>query len=130
MWVPAFLNIFARWKWPVTVAILMLIMLAAYFLLPNTHVKLRYVWPGAIFSAVGFIVLVQFFSLYLHYFGRRWNSYGTIGTFFILILWLNFIGYIFMIGASLNAAFTEGWVGTLQQQSRLKFLTKRQSPPL
>ncbi|MCT6872380.1 MAG: YihY/virulence factor BrkB family protein [Bombilactobacillus mellis] len=130
VWVPAFLNIFARWKWPVTVAILMLIMLAAYFLLPNTHVKLRYVWPGAIFSAVGFIVLVQFFSLYLHYFGRRWNSYGTIGTFFILILWLNFIGYIFMIGASLNAAFTEGWVGTLQQQSRLKFLTKRQSPHL
>ncbi|WP_182438040.1 YihY/virulence factor BrkB family protein [Bombilactobacillus bombi] len=124
-WVPNFLTAFLFWKWPITILTLVAVMVVAYYLLPNLHVKIRYIWPGAAFSAVGFIILVQFFSLYLHYFGRRWNSYGTIGTFFILILWLNFVGYIFLIGAALNAAYTEGWIGEIQQQKRLQFLSKK-----
>ncbi|MBA1434782.1 YihY/virulence factor BrkB family protein [Bombilactobacillus bombi] len=123
-WAPLILNLFLRWKWPVTLLTLIIIMLIAYYLLPNSHIHFRYIWLGAAFSAAGFIILVQFFSLYLHFFGRRWNSYGTIGTFFILILWLNFIGYIFLIGAALNAAFAQAWLGELRPRNRWHFLAK------
>ncbi|UQS81758.1 YihY/virulence factor BrkB family protein [Bombilactobacillus folatiphilus] len=111
-----------HWKWPVTAIILIGILLLAYVFLPNSNIKLRYLLPGTFFSALGFSLMTQFFSLYIKYFGGRWNSYGTIGTFFILILWMNFIAYIFLIGAAINAAMTRSMSGELVKSVGIKRL--------
>ncbi|NVY96753.1 YihY/virulence factor BrkB family protein [Lactobacillus sp. DCY120] len=117
-WAPAIINQFVRWRWPVTLLGLMALLTTAYLLLPNSRKKWRYIWPGAVFATAGFIVLVQGFTLYLHYFGNRWNSYGTLGLFFVLIIWLNLAGLIFLVGSAINAAVTEAWTGQIKQDSR------------
>lgn len=118
------LSTFTRWKWPVTLIVLMVIIALAYALLPNRDEKMRYVWPGTIFSALGFAALAQGFSLYLRYFGHSWDSYGTIGAFFILIIWFNLIAMIFMIGAAINAAFIEGWKGQRIHKPSLRAIAR------
>lgn len=125
-WGPEIIQEFIRWKWPVSLTMLFLLMSLAYLFLSSSHSPLRYVWPGALLSTMVFLILAQVFSLYLKYFGYRWNSYGTLGTFFILIIWLNLVGNVFMIGAALNAAVLEAWTGSIQHSARFhRFLNKR-----
>lgn len=120
LWGPKLLQEFIHWKWPVTGLVLVVILLVAYIFLPNSHEKISYVWPGTLFTTLGFSLLSQGFSLYIKYFGSRWHSYGTIGTFFILVLWLNFLAYIFLIGAAINAAVLQAFQGQLEQSGGLK----------
>ena len=63
--------------------------------------------PGAIFSTVGWMLLSQIFGLYVKYFSSRIASYQIIGSFIILMLWLNFAATIIILGAIVNAVVDE-----------------------
>ncbi|MEJ1307590.1 YhjD/YihY/BrkB family envelope integrity protein [Latilactobacillus sakei] len=47
----------------------------------------------------------------MRYFGTSWNSYGTIGAFIILLLWLNYSAMVLMFGAVVNVAIEEAGSG-------------------
>lgn len=121
------LVIFSRWKWPVIVAVIVAVILFLQYILPNVHLKFWTVLPGTIFTALGWLVLTQGFTLYVHYFAKSFNSYGTIGTVIVGLLWLNFAATLLMIGVVVNAVFNESWHGEqVPGQSRIaRFLKKR-----
>ncbi|GAJ27291.1 inner membrane protein YihY [Liquorilactobacillus sucicola DSM 21376 = JCM 15457] len=98
-----FVGIFGRLKWPLTFFGLFIILSLMYYFLPNANLHLLLVFPGALLATVGWIILAQGFSIYVHYFARSVLSYGTIGTFIVLLFWLNYSGWVIMLGASLNA---------------------------
>lgn len=100
------LETFIRWKWPVASAVVFLALWLAYFILPNAKVKLHSVLPGTLLTGIGWLGLSQGFSFYVTHFGS-WDSYGTLGVFVILLLWLNMISMLFMFGAVLNAVIAE-----------------------
>lgn len=109
------LVVFSKWKWPVVVTVTLVVLLFLQYFLPNIHLKFWTVLPGTLFTAGGWLVLTQGFSLYVHYFGRSFNSYGTIGTLIIGLLWLNFAATLLMVGTVINAIFNESWHGEPQQ---------------
>ncbi|WP_125704648.1 YihY/virulence factor BrkB family protein [Lacticaseibacillus daqingensis] len=108
------LTTFNAWRWPVTlVALVVVITLIDYFL-PNARIKFWTILPGAGFTIAAWLALAQLFATYMHYFGTRYNSYGTIGTFMVLLLWLNFSAMMWLIGAVVNAVVAEYYCGRLR----------------
>ena len=106
-----YINVFGQLKWPITSIVLFVILIFVYFFVPNVKMQLRSVLPGAFLTTVGWLILAQAFSLYMRYFGTSWNSYGTIGAFIILLLWLNYSAMVLMFGAVVNVAIEEAGTG-------------------
>ncbi|AKP68124.1 YihY/virulence factor BrkB family protein [Companilactobacillus ginsenosidimutans] len=108
---PGFLNEFSRWKWPIAIAIMMLVVFTLFYFLPNVRLKIHYVLLGTVISSIGILLLSQLFTYYLDYFGTAWNNYGTIGAIIIFLLWMNMTVTIFIFGNAVNVGFAESSKG-------------------
>lgn len=104
---PSFLDEFSRWKWPVAIVIMFLIVFALFYFLPNVRLKIHYVLIGTVIASLGILILSQLFTYYLNYFGTSWNNYGTIGAIIIFLLWMNMTVIIFLFGNAVNVGFAE-----------------------
>lgn len=93
----------SNFKWPVTVALLLSVLVILYMRAPAAKVRFRDALPGTIFAVLGWMLLVVTFSLYLQLMTRSLNTYGVLSTFFILMFWLNFACIIVLLGAVVNA---------------------------
>ena len=102
-----YIDTFQTLKWPVTALILLVIMFLIYRLIPNAKLSFRSVFPGAVFATVGWMLLSQVFGLYMHYFSSKIAGYQIIGSFVVLMLWLNFAATIIILGAIINAIVEE-----------------------
>lgn len=102
-----FVDTFQTLKWPVTSVALFVIMSLIFFVVPNAKLTIRSVLPGAIFATVGWMILSQAFGLYLKYFSSKIASYQIIGSFIVLMLWLNFAATIMILGGIINAVVEE-----------------------
>ncbi|WP_125587838.1 YihY/virulence factor BrkB family protein [Companilactobacillus jidongensis] len=105
------LDEFMRWKWPLAIVIMFLIVFALFYFLPNVQLKLHYVLLGTIITTAGILILSQLFSYYLKYFGSAWDNYGTIGAIIIFLLWINMSVTIFLFGNAVNVGFAEASKG-------------------
>lgn len=117
------LTTFSQLKWPTTVLGLFLIFIILYFLVPNAKVHLKYIWPGAVVATLGWMMLTQVFSIYVRYFARSFLSYGTLGTFIVLLLWLNYSAYVIMLGVVINASLEELYGGRVKAKGALDHFT-------
>lgn len=109
----AWLITFNRWRWPVTLAAMAVIVLVIYYFLPNVRMKFWTILPGSAFTVASWLLLAQAFSWYMRVFGTRFNSYGTLGTFIVLLLWLNFMAMMLLIGVVINAVVAEYFTGRI-----------------
>lgn len=102
-----FVDTFQALKWPVTSIGLFVIMGLLFLVVPNAKLTIRSILPGTIFSTVGWMLLSQVFGLYLKYFSSKIASYQIIGSFMVLMLWLNFAATIMILGGIINAVVEE-----------------------
>lgn len=105
------LHVFLAWRWPVTVSILGVALIIVDYFLPNLRMRFWTIFPGVIFTAGGWLILSQVFSLYMVYFGKTFSTYGTLGAFIVLLLWLFFSSAIMIVGVILNAVLHEYFYG-------------------
>jgi membrane protein len=63
----------------------------------------RWVWPGALFASVVWLIVTAGFSFYADMFTPWRAIYGVFSGVFVLMLWLFLSTYIFLFGAELNA---------------------------
>jgi membrane protein len=66
------------------------------------HAKWSWVTPGALFAAVVWIIGSLLFSVYTSNFGKYNETYGTLGTVVVLILWLLLTALVVILGAEIN----------------------------
>lgn len=77
--------------------------LPIYYVFPDVDVTLREVVPGVVVAALGWTVLESAFQAYVAYAGRYEAVYGTLGSAFLLLIWLYFSGLILLVGGVVNA---------------------------
>ncbi|NLW78078.1 MAG: YihY/virulence factor BrkB family protein [Ruminococcaceae bacterium] len=102
-------------KWPVMIIFIFLMLLLVYRVTPDVKLRFRQVWPGALLATAGLLVLTQLFTLYLSYVARTFSSYGAVGAFFLLMIWVNFSVSIVLVGTVLNATISECYHGPAQE---------------
>ena len=78
-----------------------------YTFVPEKRLKAAKQIPGALFSALAWMVFSLGFSIYFNRIGGRGYSYmyGSLAAIVILLLWLYFCMCILFMGAELNWFF-------------------------
>jgi membrane protein len=75
-----------------------------YYFVPNTKVRLRDVWPGAILAGTLWRLAFMGFSLYVRGYSR-WSVHGSITAVVIFLVWVYVSAVILLYGVEVSAAF-------------------------
>lgn len=79
---------------------------ALYRFAPNREAPgWKTVLPGAVFAAIGWLLLTLGFGIYVSQFGNYNATYGSLSAVVVLLTWLYFSAYVMLFGSELNAAW-------------------------
>lgn len=93
-------------KYGILLIIMLVVFVFIYKITPNRHLTIREVFPGAVFSIMGWIFTSLLFSFYVNNFGNYSAMYGSIGGIIILLIWLYISSIILLLGGEINATIT------------------------
>ena len=87
-----------------SLAVLWVLFLVIYIVVPNIRVRFRDAWPGALTAAILFGMFEVLFPLYFELFLHGDTRYGAAGaTILVVIVWLWIFALITLLGAQINA---------------------------
>jgi membrane protein len=96
-------------KWPVMLAIVVLIVAVLYYFTPNVKPpKFKWISVGAIVAIVVWIVASALFGLYLSTFASYGKTYGAMAGVIVFLLWLWITNLALLFGAELDAELERG----------------------
>ncbi len=96
-------DLFGVTNYIIPLIFIFLLFLAFYMVVPARNVKFRYALPGAIFSAVAFMVASLGFQFYVSTFANYSRFYGAMGAVVILMFWMLLISMIMVVGGAINS---------------------------
>lgn len=103
--IPIFKNM-ADWlirvRSVITPTVLMIFSLLIYKFLPNRKDRLIKQLPGAVFAAIGWMVVSWVFSVYVDVFRGFSSMYGSLTTIVLIMLWMYFCMYSILLGGVVN----------------------------
>lgn len=95
-------------RYLIVVSMMVLIFASIYRYTPAKKVPWREVYPGAIVSTLGWIIVSLGFSYYINNIANYSRLYGSVGAVFILMTWLYITSIILILGAEINSVFRIG----------------------
>jgi membrane protein len=91
-------------KWPVLLALVMLMLAVLYYWAPNVRQRaFRWISPGSVFAVLVWTVATAGFAFYVASFGSYDKTYGSLGGVVVLLVWLWISNVAVLLGAELNA---------------------------
>jgi membrane protein len=93
-------------SWSVSIVSAILLFMLLYKVLPNAEQGWRNVLPGTLVAVVLFFLILQLFPLYTALFPPN-QAYAVFGVFLVFTFFLYLLGFVFIIGAELNAFVQE-----------------------
>jgi membrane protein len=88
--------------WSVSIVSVFLLFLLIYRVLPNAKQRWADVVPGALLASALLLVVTQLFPIYMSLFPPN-KAYALFGVFLVFTFWLYLVGFVFVLGAELNA---------------------------
>lgn len=95
-------KIFLYLQSPVMWLVLFLLIKTLYVLAPDRKIIAHNANYGAIFTTVAWIIVTEFYSIYINHFANYSAFYGGLTSVCVLMIWFYFLAYFFVIGMSLN----------------------------
>ncbi len=99
----AFLSLWEYMRYGVPLLVLFFIFTLLFRIGPNYPLGFKDVYPGAVFTTLGWIIISLVFSSYVNNYGAFSRLYGSIGAVIALLIWLNISSLIVLIGGEINA---------------------------
>ena len=96
------IYIWPKVRWGLGSIFLFLFFLLFYIILANKRLTFRQVWPGALFSAVGWQVVSLLFGDYVAQVNYS-RLYGQLGGIIVLVLWFYLTAVVILLSGLLNA---------------------------
>jgi membrane protein len=91
-------------KWPVMLAVVMLMLAILYWSAPNAKpAGFRWVSPGSVVAVIVWIVASAGFAFYVANFGSYNKTYGALAGVIVFLVWLWITNVAVVLGAELNA---------------------------
>jgi len=101
-WVESFSGVFASY---LATALLVGCVALVFYFIPNTNVRFRDVWPGAILVGVLWRVALSLFSWYAADLAT-WNViHGSIAAVVVFLLWIYVSAVILLYGVEMTASY-------------------------
>ena len=99
---PESVRILSYLRYPANLVILTLFFASIYHGFSAGNMRFLQQLPGAVFTAVGWIVFSWAFSVYISHFANYSYIYGSLAALVLLMLWLYACTMILLLGAELN----------------------------
>jgi membrane protein len=100
----AAVTIYSIAKWPILIAVVMLLFAALYYAAPNVkQPKFRWVTAGGVVAVVVWIIASALFGFYVSNFGSYNKTYGTLGGVISFLVWMWITNIAILFGAELDA---------------------------
>ena len=91
-------------KWPVIVAVVMMLVTVLYFIAPNVRPPGgRWLAPGATFAVFVWVVITLLFGVYIAHFGNYDKTYGSLATIITFLVWVWLTNIAMLLGIVLNS---------------------------
>jgi membrane protein len=91
-------------KWPVMLVVVMFMFAVLFHAAPNVKLPgFKWVTPGALLAIVAWIVASALFAFYVANFGSYDKTYGTLGGFVGLLVWMWITNCVLLLGMELNS---------------------------
>jgi membrane protein len=100
---PAFEWTWKILQWPVVFILVSTGIALVYYFAPDAEQDWVWITPGSVLATALWVVISLGFKLYLARFGSYNETYGTIGSVMVLLLWFYLSGIALLAGAELNA---------------------------
>jgi membrane protein len=88
---------------PLTGIALTILALALYLLTPANYLTIRQALPGAIFFALGWIIVTKLFQYYVAKYDRYNPTYLALASIIVLLTWMYLTCFFLLLGGKLNA---------------------------
>jgi membrane protein len=121
-----FLTIWNIAKWPVMVALIIVIIAVLYYATPNVkQPKFKWMSLGSGIALFVFLLASLGFGFYVGNFGNYNKTYGALGGVIVMLLWLWILNMSLLFGAEFDAEMERG----RQLQAGIKAEETIQLPP-
>ncbi|BAU26401.1 membrane protein [Aneurinibacillus soli] len=100
---PDVLQVWTFIRWVFSFVFLIGLFAFVYYFAPNCKVHWRVGFIGAIFAAVGWLIVSYGFSFYVNSFSSYTITYGSLGGVIILMIWFYLSAMILILGGQINA---------------------------
>lgn len=91
-------------RWPIMAVLFILVLQCIYRFAPDReNAKWRWVSVGAVVATIAWIAASVGFTIYVQNFSNFNETYGTIGSVIVLILWFYISSLVVLVGAEINA---------------------------
>ena len=104
----------------ITLIVMIAFSLLIYKFLPNRKDKMLRQLPGAVFAAIGWMIVSWIFSIYVDVFKGFSSMYGSLTTIVVIMLWMYFCMYITLLGGELNVRMYDKPFGAKDQENESK----------
>ncbi|MDQ0031709.1 YihY/virulence factor BrkB family protein [Arthrobacter bambusae] len=105
-------DLLAVWsvaKWPVVIALVILIIAVLYYATPNVkQPRFRWMSIGSFIALLAFVLASLGFGFYVANFSNYNKTYGTIGGVIVMLLWLWILNMSLLFGAEFDAEMERG----------------------
>lgn len=88
---------------PLTAVALIILALALYLLTPENYLTIKQALPGAIFFALGWILVTKLFQYYVAKYDRYNPTYLALASVIVLLTWMYLTCLFLLLGGKLNA---------------------------
>jgi membrane protein len=89
-------------RWPALIVILVVEAGVVFRVAPNSKPPWRFITPGALLFAIGWLLASALFVVYVDKAGGYAGTYGVLGGVVVLLLWLQLTAFALLLGAELN----------------------------
>lgn len=105
----AFLTVWNIAKWPVIVALVIVVIAILYYATPNVRQpKIRWMSLGSLIALLIFVLASVGFGFYVGNFSNYNKTYGAIGGVIVMLLWLWILNMSLLFGAEFDAEMERG----------------------
>lgn len=100
---PRFQIVWGVFRWCFLVVLLQTGVAIIDNILPNRQRPWRWASPGTLFATAMLVAGTSGVNFYVRHVGHYYETYGTIGAFFVLMVWIFVSCLTFLVGAEINA---------------------------
>ena len=126
-----FVAIWPRLRWAIAIFFTILTVEILYFLAPNVKQRFAATLPGAILCVAVWNGLSYLLGFYFRHVAHFNLTYGALGGFVALMIWMYWTSFVLLVGAELNAELAkESKKGSLQPKEVPPGKHPREAAPL
>ncbi len=104
----SFVDSFWMWlRWPLGFILYFLVIGANYYILPTIRRPFRKIIPGAIFAAVGMLIVSWAYSYYTGTLVNYDITYGALSSVVAIMMWFLLLSWVIILGVMCNKVFED-----------------------